>query len=154
MSNEELRWQQRFNNFSKALNKLTEAVEFVQNKLADHDIDIEDEKSENILYKIVRDGLIQRFQYTHELAWNVIKDYFEYQGNTSIKGSRDAIREAFTTGLIDDGEVWMDTIRSRVQTVHAYDENTASEIAEKVMKTYFPVFVDFKNKMENIIEKN
>ena len=154
MSTEELRWQQRFNNYSKALNKRTEAVDFVQNQLADHNINNEEKKSENILYKIVRDGLIQRFQYTHELAWNVIKDYFEYQGNTSIKGSRDAIREAFTTGLIKEGEVWMDTIRSRVQTVHAYDENTASEIAEKVMKTYFPVFVDFKNKMENIIEKN
>lgn len=58
-------------------------------------------------------GLIQAFEFTHELAWNVMKDYFADQGNISITGSRDAIREAFNKGLITDGEGWMEMIRSR-----------------------------------------
>ncbi len=139
MSAEDIRWQQRFSNFNKALAQLEKAVTLA---------------NERQLTEIEQQGLLKAFEFTHELAWNVMKDYFEYQGNVSIKGSRDAIREAFATGLIEEGDIWMDTIKSRVQTVHAYDEDTADDIAEKVIKVYFPVFVDFKNSMESIIEKD
>jgi len=64
-------------------------------------------------------GLIKSFKFTHELAWNVMKDYFEYQGSTGIAGSRDAIREAFRRGLVSDGEAWMATIGSRNLSVNA-----------------------------------
>lgn len=49
-------------------------------------------------------GLIQAFEFTHELAWNVMRDYFFWQGNAAIAGSRDATREAFAKGLLEDGE--------------------------------------------------
>ena len=139
MSAEDIRWQQRFSNFNKALAQLEKAVTLA---------------NERQLTEIEQQGLLKAFEFTHELAWNVMKDYFEYQGNVSIKGSRDAIREAFATGLIEEGDIWMDTIKSRVQTVHAYDEDTADDIAEKVIEVYFPIFVDFKNSMESIIEKD
>ena len=69
-----------------------------------------------VLTDLEEQGLIQRFEFTHELAWNVLKDYFEYQGNTAITGSRDATREAFNKGLIENGEEWMVMIKSRNQS--------------------------------------
>jgi nucleotidyltransferase substrate binding protein (TIGR01987 family) len=98
MSNEDIRWQQRYSNFLKAFTLFEEAVELSGTKK---------------LSKLEEQGLIQRFEFTHELAWNVLKDYFEYQGNTSITGSRDATREAFNKGLVTDGEGWMEMIKSR-----------------------------------------
>ncbi len=138
MDNQDIRWQQRFSNYKKALGQLEKAINLAR---------------ERDLSDIEQQGLLKAFEFTHELAWNVMKDFFEYQGNVFIKGSRDAIREAFATGLIEDGDVWMDTIKSRVQTVHAYDESTADEIATKVIGQYFPAFVDFKHEMESLLEK-
>lgn len=138
MDNQDIRWQQRFSNYKKALDQLEKAINLA---------------NERDLSDIEQQGLLKAFEFTHELAWNVMKDFFEYQGNVSIKGSRDAIREAFATGLVEDGNIWMDTIKSRVQTVHAYDERTAREIATKVIEQYFPVFVDFKYKMESLLGK-
>ena len=85
MKEQAIRWQQRFYNFLKAFSLLEKAV-------------LQHHKSG--LSELEEQGLIQRFEFTHELAWNVLKDYFEYQGNTSITGSRDATREAFSKGLI------------------------------------------------------
>lgn len=99
-------------------------------------------------------GLIQSFEFTHELAWNVMKDYFTYQGNLEIRGSRDATREAFKVGLISDGEVWMDMIISRNKTTHTYDEKTAREISNNILKQYVELFNDFKQKMDNLRSKN
>jgi len=63
--------------------------------------------SKQVFEQYRKQGLIKSFEFTHELAWNVIKDFFFYQGNSSIMGSRDASREAFSKGLIDDGSTWM-----------------------------------------------
>jgi nucleotidyltransferase substrate binding protein (TIGR01987 family) len=97
---------------------------------------------------MLREGLIQRFEYTHELAWNVMKDYAVYQGNSSIGGSRDASREAFQLQLIANAHVWMDMISSRNKTSHTYNEDTAEEIFSKILEEYYPAFMAFKNKME------
>ena len=77
---------------------------------------------------LLKEGLIQRFGYTHELAWNTMKDYARYQGNEEVAGSRDATREAFRLKLIEDGALWMEMIGSRNQTTHTYTEATADEI--------------------------
>lgn len=132
MNDQDIRWKQRFSNYQKAYAKLSEVVE---NNSLDKLTDLEME------------GLIQRFEYTYELAWKVMKDYLQYQG---ITGSRDAIREAFQKELITNGESWMDMIKSRNQTVHLYNEATAKEIAESIFKTYFDLFKDFKIKLENL----
>ena len=89
---QDIRWQQRFSNYRKALARLTQAVEIMQ----------QHETAGNELEALLQEGLIQRFEYTHELAWKVMKDYAEYQGYTDIRGSRDAIRKALEMGLIDD----------------------------------------------------
>lgn len=133
MSSQDIRWEQRFANFNKALAKLASAVK--------------DQEPES-LSELEKEGLIQRFEYTHELAWNVMKDYLAYQGNTMIGGSRDATREAFKINLIEDGETWMDMIKSRNQTTHTYNEETAEDIFQKIIHKYFALFIAFQRKME------
>jgi nucleotidyltransferase substrate binding protein (TIGR01987 family) len=137
---QDIRWLQRFSNFRKALVRLRQAIEIVAKKL-----DFEENVDE-----IIKEGLIQRFEYTHELAWKVMKDYAEYQGYTDIGGSRDAIRKALEINIISDGH-WMDTIKDHNQTSHNYDDNTATQIFENIIKIYFPLFCKFEEKM---IEKN
>ena len=142
--NLDIRWKQRFSNFVKALQKLEEAVLYVQN----------DSLSENttfVLNEIIKEGLIQRFEYTHELAWNVMKDYGNYQGNSEIGGSRDATREAFKLQLFTDGHIWMDMIKSRNETSHTYNQELADEIYDKIINLYFPAFLEFRS---NMLHKN
>lgn len=140
MNREDIRWEQRFSNYLKALKKLSEAVKYIQE-------DIKDEKDE-VLDEIIKEGLIQRFEYTYEMAWNVMKDYAAYQGNIDIAGSRDAIRYAFSANLITNGDKWMDMIKSRIKTSHTYNEATADEIYWKIINEYHIEFVHFQEVME------
>jgi nucleotidyltransferase substrate binding protein (TIGR01987 family) len=97
--------------------------------------------------------LIQRFEFTHELAWNVLKDYFEYKGNTQITGSRDATREAFKNGLIENGDGWMEMIQSRNKSSHTYNEETAKELVRSITETYYELFAAFKDKMTSMLDR-
>jgi nucleotidyltransferase substrate binding protein (TIGR01987 family) len=130
---EDIRWKQRFSNYNKAFIQLQKFIE----------------KKE--LNELEEQGLVQAFEFTHELAWNTLKDYFEYQGNTSITGSRDATREAFNNGLLLNGEIWMEMIKSRNQTSHTYNEKVIAEIKEKILNLYYNEFVNFKTKMESYL---
>ncbi|WP_339903200.1 HI0074 family nucleotidyltransferase substrate-binding subunit [uncultured Cyclobacterium sp.] len=98
----EIRWEQRFSNFEKALNKLSQAVEYIKHNLIDENEPIDDSDTRHVLDEIIKEGIIQRFEYTHELAWKVMKDYATYQGNPNVGGSRDATREAFQLKLVSD----------------------------------------------------
>ncbi len=135
MSKKDIRWHQRLSNYQKALSQLTKAVDLAHQRA---------------LTDLEKQGLIQAFEFTHELAWNVMKDYFEYQGNTFITGSRDATREAFSKSLLDDGEGWMEMIKSRNKTSHTYNEETAEEITEKIRDRYTNLFVTFQKQMESL----
>ena len=127
---EDIRWKQRFENYLKALGQLQKFI------------------AKGNLNELEEQGLIQAFEFTHELAWNIMKDYFEYQGNTTITGSRDATREAFQKGLIQDGEQWMEMIKSRNQSTHTYNESTAHDIRDRILNYYYDLFVSFKDKMK------
>ncbi len=145
---QDIRWEQRFSNFVKALHKLTQAVEYIKYNCIDEDEPVDDSDMGFVLDEIIKEGLIQRFEYTHELAWNVMRDYAQYQGNTNVGGSRDATREAFQLQLVSDGEIWMDMIGSRNKTSHTYNEETADEIYSKILNDYYPAFLKFKKNME------
>lgn len=84
------------------------------------------------LNELEEQGLIQAFEYTHELAWNVLRDYLRAQGHTDIHGLRDATREAFNIDLIQDGETWMEMIKDRNRTSHTYNKETATQIVTGV----------------------
>ena len=146
MSDQDIRWQQRFSNFVKAYSKLDQAVQKIQEEYPiKEDGTIEED---SFLDDIIKEGLIQRFEYTHELAWNVLKDFLENAGNNNIFGSKDATREAFAAGLITNGEVWMDMIKSRNKISHIYNKETADDIFMKIVNHYHQEFNLFKNRME------
>ena len=135
MRDADIRWIQRYNHYTHALAQLTKFIE------------------QGALNPLEKQGLIQSFEYSYELAWNTIKDYFEDQGETDIHGSRDAFRLAFKRGLIKDGKTWMDMIKSRTLTVHTCNEALAEEIATAIVNRYFPEFVALQTQLQNIKDK-
>ena len=126
----DIRWKQRFSNYQKALAQLTKFI---------------DKGDLNELEKM---GLIQAFEYTHELAWNLLRDYLRDQGAQNINGSKDAVRAAFRVGLIEDGETWMDMIKDRNRTSHTYNQVTADAIATNIKTRFFALFVELREKMQ------
>lgn len=128
----DIRWLQRLANFNKALLQLKKF--FVKVELND----------------LEEQGLIKAFEYTYELAWNTIKDFYEEQGEVAIQGSKDAIRLAFRRGLVVDGEAWMEMIENRKLTVHTYNEATAAVIASLIKKKYFYLFLSLQENLDKI----
>jgi len=98
-----------------------------------------------------KQGVIQVFEFTHELAWNVLNDYLEDQGNQSIKGSKDATREACKVALIADGEQWMAMIQSRDVSSHTYDEQIAEQLVVAIINDYFPLFELLQTDMQKYL---
>jgi len=139
MTEQDVRWLQRFSNFKKAFNQLDSAVQLSE---------------ERELSDLEKQGLIQAFEYTYELSWNMIRDYFRWQGNTGITGSRDAIREAFANGLIEDGDGWMQMLKDRNRTSHTYNEETAQEILKNILQLYHPLFVTLQTRMADEVRKH
>lgn len=135
MEVQDIRWRQRLSNYELALGQLTKAVELAATRT---------------LSDLEQQGLIQAFEFTHELAWNVMKDYFLFQGTSSITGSRDAVRESFNRGLIADGEGWMEMIKSRNQSSHTYNQQVAEEIVSKILSQYHPLFQAFLVRMQGL----
>jgi nucleotidyltransferase substrate binding protein (TIGR01987 family) len=131
----DIRWHQRLSNFNLALNELSEAVEL---------------NKKRPLSKLEEQGLIQAFEYNYELAWNVIKDFYEEQAEVGIQGSRDAIRMAFKRGLIENGSLWMEMIKSRVLTSHTYNRETAAKISAQVINEYYGAFILLNEKLNEI----
>lgn len=133
--NRDIRWKQRFQNYEKALIQLRSAIS---------------ENGANPI-DIIKEGIIQRFEFTHELAWKVMKDYLEYEGIQNVTGSRSSIREAFNKGLITKGQVWMDMIDSRNKTVHTYNQDVLEIEFRKVIESYFEMFEAFEEKMKTLL---
>ena len=121
----DIRWRQRLENYKSALDKLSRALQLANTRE---------------LTELEKQGLSQAFECTHELAWNVLKDYVVYLGNVSITGSRGATREAFKMGIIKSDDTWMEMIQSRKQTSHTYNRVTADDISKKVVTLYHAEF--------------
>lgn len=129
------RWQQRLQNFDKALKQLNKFLKKIE------------------LNELEEQGLIQAFEYTHELAWKTQKSFLESRGVSDIFGSKDTAREAFKLGLIEDGQVWMDMIKSRNLSTHTYNEATSQDIAYKIRHSYHAVIVKLHEKLEQLSAK-
>ena len=129
MASDDQRWQQRFENFRRALVRLDEAVQLSQQRP---------------LTELERQGLIQAFEFTHELSWKTLKDFFAERGVGDLYGSRDTTREAFSQGLILDGELWMQMIRHRNLSTHTYDEKTIADIVDAVTSAYLGAFLQLE----------
>ncbi len=126
------RWIQRFSNYKKALHQLSKF------------------KQKEKLNELEAQGLIQAFEYTHELAWNTLKDFLESRGNKEIYGSKDASRKAYKLGLIQNGDIWMDMIQNRNLTSHTYNEETCDEISTAILDHYYAEFVELRSTLEKL----
>jgi nucleotidyltransferase substrate binding protein (TIGR01987 family) len=129
----DVRWKQRFNNYCSALNQLEK---FVQKKQ---------------LNELEKQGLIKAFEYTFELAWNLLKDFLTFRGAAEVFGSRDAFSEAFKLGIISDGYIWMNMIKDRSRSSHAYDQKIADELERVILENYILHYRKLKEKMETFL---
>jgi nucleotidyltransferase substrate binding protein (TIGR01987 family) len=127
--NKDVRWRQRFQNFKKAFSQLTSAVTLTE---------------ERDLSELEQQGLIQAFEFTHELAWNTMKDFLLSRGTSNLFGA------AFSAGLIENGDVWMEMIQSRNQTTHTYEQATAKAIAHAIISKYVMEFEKFQKKFRQL----
>lgn len=126
----DVRWKQRLQNFKRAFIQLEKAV-----KTPD-------------LNELERQGLIKAFEFTYELAWTTLKDYLIEMGYTELMGSKDTFRQAFQLGLISDGDIWMEMVKSRNLTSHTYNQDTAESIEEDVITTYYPLIKQLLDNLE------
>jgi nucleotidyltransferase substrate binding protein (TIGR01987 family) len=134
MSDPDIRWKQRFDNFKKALVQLDEAEALSQQRA---------------LSRLENQGLIQSFEFTYELAWNTLRDYLVFQGIPDLNGSRDTSREAFKRQLITDGEGWMMMLTDRNRSAHTYNQATADDIVEHIHGRYVELFRQLSAKFES-----
>ena len=132
----DIRWRQRFDNYQRALQTLIRAVAL---------------SAERPLSELEQQGLIQGFEFTHELAWNMLKDFLEAQGIAGLIGSRDAIRTAFKNGLLQEGETWMEMIKARNLSSHTYQLELANRLAAEILQRFYPAFVALEQKMQELV---
>lgn len=128
----DIRWRQRFANYQRALAQLSAAVALARTRP---------------LSDLERQGLIQAFEFTYELAWHTLKDYLTHEGITDLVGARSTLREAFQQGLIDDGEGWLAMVDARNRTSHTYDEALAHAIADAVITRFTPLFLALQERL-------
>lgn len=130
---QDIRWQQRFDNFNRALKQLTAAVELA---------------AQREFTQLEKQGVIQAFEFVHELAWNVLKDLLEFEGIQGIVGSRGTVREAFKRGLLAEGELWLDMIDKRNLTSHTYNAELAQDMVNTIIHGYYPSFMALQQTLQ------
>ena len=137
MTNEP-RWKYRFTNFSRAFTLLRDALE----------------PGVGALNQLEREGVIQRFEYTFELAWNTLKDRLEYDGIVlHTVTPRSVIRQAFQSGIIGDGETWLDMLTDRNLSSHTYDATRIEAVLNNIYNRYLALLNDlYQRLMEETIE--
>lgn len=132
----DIRWKQRFNNYQTALESLSDGVNLSKSrKLTD----------------LEKQGIIQGFEFTHELYWKTVKDFLEHTGNIKIYGSKDATKEAFAHELISSGDDWMNMIESRNLTSHTYNKKIANDIVSKTIDIYYALLKQFEETMTRLL---
>lgn len=123
----DVRWKQRFDNYKKAYISLEESIEAHQ------------KDNEN---KFIQDSVIQRYEYTIELAWKTMKDYLEDQGFVNVSSPKKVIRKAFEEGIIKDASGWIKALNDRNRTSHAYEETMAKKVIKDIVDIHFILFRD------------
>lgn len=126
MTDQDIRWQQRFNQFQSAFALLQAAITIDKPSVVE------------------RAGLIQFFEMAFELSWKLLKDYQEAEGY-QIKSPRDAIKQAFQSGLILEGHAWINALEDRNLTTHTYNEQTAVAVENKIRQTYYPQLLQLQH---------
>ena len=120
------RWTQRHDYFQKALQQLTTGLLTYPN-----------------LNELEKDGIIQRFEFTFELAWKTLQDYFAQEsGYVDVKGPRTVLKQAIQDNLLEDGHVWLQMLDNRNLLTHVYDEEESRQILADVASSYLPLLTN------------
>ncbi len=119
---QDIRWLQRYKSYCKACKRILEVTESGKNP--------------SELSELEMEGLIQRFEYTFELAWKVMQDLLKYKGYEFVQGPNGTLQEAFRDGLIVDHDGWRRMAKARVTTSHTYNEGDAAEIVSNIFAEY------------------
>ncbi|MCF6211957.1 MAG: nucleotidyltransferase substrate binding protein [Gammaproteobacteria bacterium] len=128
MSEQDIRWKQRFNNFQRAFLLLREAMESDLDKMS----------------QLEKEGIIQRFEYTFELAWNVLRDRMEYDGIQPDKISpKSVVRQAYANKYINDADIWLKMIGDRNLMSHTYDFSKFEAVIKSIEAWYLPMLNDW-----------
>lgn len=128
------RWEQKLDSYTKALNRLAEVV---------------NESKKRELNGFELGSVVQRFEFTHEVAWKLMLSYCKFVSpEEQTLGSKDSTRWAFHAGLLENGEVWMDMIWARNTTLHTYDGDVAESIIAKIVDVFYPEMIKFHDVME------
>ncbi len=127
------RWDERISDYEKALERLEEAIN----------------DSKKIDLSSIRDGVIQRFEFTLELAWKTMKYYLNYEGISDANSPRSTIRAGFNAELIKESKIWIDMIEDRNLTTHTYSQSTSDEIYDKIIKNYYIELKTFYEKIKD-----
>ncbi len=117
--NTDIRWKQRFQNFEKVFIQLKSAVTQLEN-----------------LSDLEKEGMIQRFEYTFELAWKTLKDYLE-EKNVDAKFPREVIKQSFKYEIINKGDIWLEMLEQRNLMAHTYEEKIFKNVVNKISQEYF-----------------
>lgn len=127
------RYQTKLDNFTHAVQRLREGIAAYQANPE----------------KIIRDGVIQRFEFTCELAWKTVREFLLDQNFTELNSPKATMRQAFAYGLIDDETDWIALLNARNQTSHIYDDATAQEIYTQIAGHYMALFEKLLDKLTN-----
>jgi nucleotidyltransferase substrate binding protein (TIGR01987 family) len=92
------------------------------------------------------DGTIQRFEFTYELFWKLLKVYMEDQG-LIVKTPRECFKEGFRLEIIEDEKICLRMIDDRNLTVHLYDRKTSREVFERIRGNYLKLFRESLNRL-------
>lgn len=127
----DIRWQQRFENYSKSLTVLTSIAQ------------IETPNEAEMM------GNVQAFEVCFELAWKTLKDYLE-AGGYDVKSPRDVIKQALQDELISDGHVWIDALEKRNQAAHMYDMSLLNILVTQTKDAYLPLFIKLHETLKKL----
>lgn len=117
------RWQERYELYQKAVNQLEKGLATYPD-----------------LNELEKDGVIQRFEFTFELAWKTLQDYFAQAGGyTDVRGPRIVLKQATQDSLTDNGYTWLKMLESRNELTHVYDEEGSRRILDDVAVVYLPL---------------
>jgi nucleotidyltransferase substrate binding protein (TIGR01987 family) len=132
MEEKDIRWQQRFANYQRALAKLREVVTQEGEELSE----------------LETDGMIQRFEYTYELAWKTLQDLLRHRGYLDIAGPNPVLAQALADGYITEPAGWKKMKKARELSSHTYQADTATDIAKGIVHTYYPLLHSLAQRLE------
>ncbi|OPX56874.1 nucleotidyltransferase substrate binding protein, HI0074 family [Oceanospirillum multiglobuliferum] len=133
MTDEDIRWHQRFRQFSNAFSLLEQAITIQHPSVVE------------------RAGIIQFFEMAFELSWKLLKDYQQSEG-FEVNSPRSAIKQAFQNELLESGHLWIQALEDRNLTTHTYNEATAVLVEQKIREDYYPLLVSLRDKFKAMIE--